>query len=231
MFVKAPEIRFRKIHDRCNRTSCRCEAVDMDDISKFLDDINIGVSRGDNGDADEVAAAARLGGPDRDPDDPLSASEEAKNGGGGGTSNEQHPMDSEGQASSSGSGGGKRAPPCGAQMPRFTREGLTIFVHYPDDTENIPGTGQKKQVRCGAAECWGLGWGFCRIALHCVVLYCTALCCIALHFIALCYIALHCAALRCVVLCCILLHYVVSHYISLHYVVLHCIALHCFPWE
>ena len=45
------------------------------------------------------------------------------------------------------SDGGNSKPPCGSQQPKFNREGLTVYVTYPDDLEHIPGNGQKKQVR------------------------------------------------------------------------------------
>jgi DNA-directed RNA polymerase II subunit RPB1 len=117
MSVKAPEVRFRKIHDRCNRATCKCETVDMDHISNFLDDINFD---------DNVKAQVDMHG------DEDHGSGERKN---------NDPSSSSGPATTD----ANKKTPCGAQMPRFSREGLTIFVHYPDDMDNIPGTGSKKQ--------------------------------------------------------------------------------------
>lgn len=36
-------------------------------------------------------------------------------------------------------------PACGCTMPKFRREGLVVFVTYPDDMESIPGNGQRRQ--------------------------------------------------------------------------------------
>jgi len=41
-------------------------------------------------------------------------------------------------------------PPCGATRPKFRREGMTVYVTYPDDMDTYPGTGQKKQVLSAA---------------------------------------------------------------------------------
>ena len=38
MMIKAPEKRFRMIHKRCYRATCKCETVDMDQVANFLDD-------------------------------------------------------------------------------------------------------------------------------------------------------------------------------------------------
>eukprot|EP01036_Dinobryon_divergens_P026814 gene26814-35504_t len=99
--IHSPEVRFRCIHDRCNRTTVRCETVQVDDVNKLLEEFTLGNGTG-SGEADKEAAAA----------------------------------DAE---------GGNSKPPCGSQQPKFNREGLTVYVTYPDDLEHIPGNGQKKQ--------------------------------------------------------------------------------------
>jgi len=42
--------------------------------------------------------------------------------------------------------GGTTKPGCGALVPKYTRKGLSVEVEFPDGMEEIPGTGEKKQV-------------------------------------------------------------------------------------
>ena len=90
--IHSPETRFRCIHDRCNRTTVKCETTILDDVNKLLDEITV--------ETNNVAIS---------PDET------------------------------------KVKPPCGAHQPKFNREGLTVYITYPDDLEHIPGNGQRRQ--------------------------------------------------------------------------------------
>jgi DNA-directed RNA polymerase II subunit RPB1 len=117
------ETRFRKIHDRCNRANIRCETVDPEDITMFLDGLNI-----ENG-------AGSVGGPSLNGESQADAVD---------LMNLVGAMSDESKGEGSASSSNKR-PPCGATMPRFSKNGMVITVIYPDDMETIPGNGQRRQ--------------------------------------------------------------------------------------
>lgn len=48
MQITDPETRFRKIHDRCNRTMVKCEVADSEQMSRFLDEANPDASEARN---------------------------------------------------------------------------------------------------------------------------------------------------------------------------------------
>ena len=136
--VHDPETRFRRIHDRCNRTNIKCEMVDTDTVKTFLDDIDM---QGINQQAGPTSAVADL----------LKAQVQAQGvDGSKGDIDGQIVLDGDVimQPSQFQKGGASLAPKriaCGATMPKFRKEGMVIHITYPDDMELIPGNGQKRQ--------------------------------------------------------------------------------------
>jgi DNA-directed RNA polymerase II subunit RPB1 len=122
-----PETRFRRVHDRCKRESVRCETTTTDSLNTFLDGVN-GVEG--NGNGTSRASADLVKSEAMEFMDVL--------GGGNGNSHEDGTTQPSASATSK--------PPCGATMPKFRREGMTVYITYPEDMEVIPGTGQRRQV-------------------------------------------------------------------------------------
>jgi len=122
--VNDPETRFRRVHDRCKRETVRCESTNVDSLNTFLDAIDLNQPNG-------VSATQLV----------KTEAQEFMDVLGGNNVDGVNADDAAKKAASSNS-----KPPCGATMPKFRREGMTVYVTYPDDMETIPGTGQRKQV-------------------------------------------------------------------------------------
>lgn len=122
--VHDPETRFRRVHDRCKRETVRCESTNVDSLNTFLDAIDLNQPNG-------VSATQLV----------KTEAQEFMDVLGGNGADGVNADDAAKKAISSNS-----KPPCGATMPKFRREGMTVYVTYPDDMETIPGTGQRKQV-------------------------------------------------------------------------------------
>ena len=125
--VNDPETRFRRVHDRCKRETVRCESTNVDNLNTFLDAIDLNQPNG-------VSATNAV----------KSEAQEFMNMLGTDSSTDAD------EASKRASTNTNSKPPCGATMPKFRREGMTVYVTYPDDMETIPGTGQRKQVLSAA---------------------------------------------------------------------------------
>jgi len=160
--INDPETRFRKIHDRCNRTSIKCESVEMlDVVTNFLDEIELGANKSLNGHnnnnhlnimTDHVKKNTLelinlMGGIDsKITSNTLNKLNNNINHYNNGHLNNNNTITDHNSITNSNIT--KKIdcrPPCGSIMPKFRRDGMTVYITYPDDMENIPGTGQKKQ--------------------------------------------------------------------------------------
>ena len=124
--VNDPETRFRRVHDRCKREVVRCESTTTDNLNNFLDAMDQTNGNNINRSSNDIVK---------------SEAQEFMDVLGNNNSNINGTGDDNSSSINSNS-----KPPCGATMPKFRRDGMTVYVTYPDDMELIPGTGQKRQV-------------------------------------------------------------------------------------
>jgi len=152
--INDPETRFRKIHDRCNRSNVKCESVEMlDVITNFLDEIELGANKNnghhnnnhlnimtDHVKKNTLELINLMGGINNH-----------SNGTNNNNNNNTFNKLNNGHINTNDLNDNNikkkidSKPPCGSIMPKFRRDGMTVYITYPDDMENIPGTGQKKQ--------------------------------------------------------------------------------------
>eukprot|EP01038_Epipyxis_sp_PR26KG_P008142 gene8142-11021_t len=129
MKTNDPETRLKRIFARCKRENVNCSTVEMDQVSKFMNEIDLG-GNGVNGNINHSSVA------DIVKSEALEY-QELINGSSVGV-NDVKPTNSS-----------LLKPPCGSRMPKFSREietgKLTIYITYPEEMENIPGNGQRKQ--------------------------------------------------------------------------------------
>jgi len=149
--VKDPETRFRRVYGRCDRMNVRCESAELDNVNTYLDNMAI-----TNGVAMSTAAAVSgEGGVGADAlkteakefmDLVLDGSSGAAAGEANGSSGMMNMDPMQPLAEDIRNLAKSTRPACGATRPRFRREGMNIYVIYPDDMETYPGSGQKRQL-------------------------------------------------------------------------------------
>ncbi len=135
--VVDPETRLRKIHDRC-RGKRKCLSSDATDMTRFLDDMTGATTGSGNGNVmdpnmlSEALEQSNLG--------------NIENSDIFGMPTSGNPEDDDNMTTNGHTVGnpGNSIAGCGAPLPRYVKKGVSIEIEYPEDMDNVPGTGDRK---------------------------------------------------------------------------------------
>jgi DNA-directed RNA polymerase II subunit RPB1 len=101
--IRDPEIRFRYIHSRCNRTKVVCANSSTSDVKDFFSDFdNHNYNSTNNNDIN-------------------------------GINGEGNPLAMRTSATIMNEMATSKSPPCGCEQPKFRREGMTVYITYPTE--------------------------------------------------------------------------------------------------
>lgn len=121
--IKDPETRLRKIHERC-KGKHKCTMGDITEMTRFLDDLQ-GPSSGEN-------------------ENNINIKPENLGNGNGMNDNDNENVVHNADGTTTSISRSSELKGCGSSLPRYQRRGMQIEIEYPEDMEQIPGSGDRR---------------------------------------------------------------------------------------